>query len=133
MNLSLTSSEYCTEVRSIADSIAQDALEQSEGDRSDADDLINDSLLHEAVDGHELVIYHAGNDTVLRHSSNDEAYRDCYSDADLGKLVAEKGLDANKTVMAFFALEADVREVLEDAMGEAEEAWKLAHPEPIEG
>lgn len=128
MSLNLTYSEYYDEVRSIAESIAQEAIEESSGDRSDAEDLIHDKL-HEAVDGHELVIYYAGNDTILRHSSNGDAWQDCYSNADMGKVVADEGLDKVKTIQAFFALEADVREYMDECLDEAEEAYAKAHPE----
>ena len=126
MPLNLTYHEYYVEVRSIADAIAEECVAEAEGDRASAEDLTHDRL-HESVDGHELVIYYAGNDTILRHSTNGEAWQDCYSNADMGAVVAKEGLDKVKTIQAFFALEADVREVMDDALDDAVEAWEASH------
>jgi hypothetical protein len=125
-DIDLSSNQYWAEVASIAETLAQEAIQNNEGDKDAAEDEINDSGLHEAVDGHQLVIYYAGNDTILKHSDHEEAWEDCYGAEDIGKLVIDKGMDGACTVQAFFALEADVRDYLETALDEALEAyWKL--------
>jgi hypothetical protein len=125
MSLKLASREYFLECQSIADDIAKECIEESDGDRSDAEDLVHDKL-HEAIDGHELVIYYAGNDTILDHTDHDTAWEDCYSSEDIGELVKEKGMDGARTVQAFFAMEADVRDLIDGALDEAETAWESA-------
>jgi hypothetical protein len=127
-DLDLSSSQYWAEVKSIADSLAEEAMEQNEGDRDAAEADINDHMLHEAVDGHQLVIYYAGNDSILKHSDHEDAWEDCYGPKEIGQVVIDKGMDGARTVQAFFALEADVRDYLDDALEEAEEAYAKAHP-----
>lgn len=123
MSLELTYQQYNNQCAAIANELAEECIAEANGDRSEADDLLADRL-HETIDSHELVIYYAGNDTILRHSSNSDAYTDCYNNEDLGEIVKNEGLDKVKTIQAFFALEADVREYLEDAMDEAEAAYE---------
>ena len=127
-NLDLTHPQYWQEVQSIADYLASEAMEDNKGDRDDAKDSIQDSRLHEAIDGHELVIYYQGNDTVLRHSPNGDAWLECYDAESIGKLVLEKGIDGVRAVQAFFALEADVQRILDDALDDAEADWDNKNP-----
>ncbi len=122
-NLDFSSSEYFTECEDIAKTIAQECVTEAEGNRPDAEDLVHDKL-HEAIDGHQWIIYYSANDCVLRHTSNDEAWTNCYGAEDIGKLVIEKGMDGARTVQAFFAMEADVREYLSDAMESAVANWQ---------
>ena len=127
-NLDLSNTQYWQEVRSIADDLALEAIADNQGDRNDAEDSIQDSRLHEAIDNHELVIYNQGNDTVLRHSPNDEAWLEVYGAKSIGDLVIEKGMGGARTVQAFFALEADVQGYLSDALDDAEADWDHKHP-----
>ena len=127
-NLDLSNTQYWQEVRSIADDLAIEAIADNKGDRNDAEDSIQDSRLHEAIDNHELVIYYRGNDTVLRHSPNDEAWLDCYDAESIGTLVIGKGMHGARTVQTFFALEADVQSVLDDALDDAEADWDHRNP-----
>lgn len=113
--------EYWKEIKSIAANLVSEAMQEKDNDREEAEEYINDSYLHETIDGHQWVIYYSYNDDVLKYSDNDEAYQDCYSNEDLGALVAEKGLDDAKTMMAFFAMYQDVQNHLSDAFDEFEE------------
>jgi hypothetical protein len=128
-DLDLSSNQYWAEVRSIAEELASEALADANGDRGAAEDDINDSRLHEAIDGHQLVIYYTGNDTILKHTDHEDAWEDCYGPEDIGRLVIDRGMDGARTVQAFFALEADVRDALGDALDTAEDEWAAKHPE----
>lgn len=113
-----TQYEYTTEIKELAESIVETAYNEYDEvtDQESAEELINDTLLHETIDGHQWVIYCAYNDDVLKYSDNDEAYQDCYGNEDLGALVAEKGIDGVKPMMAFFAMYQDVQDQLNDAL-----------------
>ena len=126
--LDLSNTQYWQEVQSIADTLAFEAIEDNLGNREAAEDDIQDSRLHEAIDNHELVIYYQGNDTVLRHSPNGDAWLECYDAESIGKLVLEKGIDGVRAVQAFFALEADVQRILDDALDDAEADWDNKNP-----
>ena len=126
--LDLSNTQYWQEVQSIADTLAFEAIEDNLGNREAAEDDIQNSRLHEAIDNHELVIFYQGNNTVLRHSPHDDAWLECYDAESIGKLVLEKGIDGARTVQAFFALEADVQGVLDDALDDAEADWDNKNP-----
>ena len=100
MNKEMTRSDYCREVRSIAESLIKE--------NPDADREEMEQTLWETIDGHQWVIYTAYNLEVLRHSENDD-----YSFQNFG---AESCFDAETGIhwgrMAFGALYADVSEVL---------------------
>ena len=132
MSQEITSSHYYQECQSIADSIAKECIEESEGNRSDAEDLVHDKL-HEAIDGHQWVIYYHGNEAILSITSNEDAWEECYSAEDIGRTVIEKGMRGARTVQAFFAMEADVREYLDEAMDEALEAFNRPKPKARKG
>lgn len=119
-------SEYYTEINNIAAELVSEAMEQTENDCDAAEELINDSLLHETIDGHQWIIYYSYNDEIISHSSNDEYYRDMYGNEDIGRIVADQGLDHLKTIIAYWAMYADVQEVLENAFDEYETELETA-------
>lgn len=122
----LSRKEYFDEIQSIADNLALEALTDNEWDRDAAENDINDSRLHETIDGHQWVIYYAYNDDVLRHSENDSAYEDNFGTEDMAAVIKDRGLDGLKTVMAYCAMEADVRDRLSDALDNALEEHEQA-------
>ena len=112
----ITSSQYCNEIQSIAVSIAEDAMSHCDNNRDDAEELINDSLLHETIDGHQWVIYYAYNLDVYQHSNNPDYYIDNFGGDDAAYVLKEKGLDGLHNVLAFWSLYADVQEKIEEAL-----------------
>ena len=117
----ITSSQYWTEVQSLANQIAQDAMSQCDNDRSDAEELINDSLLHETIGAHQWVIYNAYNLDLLQYSENTDYYIDNFGADDTALILKESGLNGLHQDLAFYALFADVQEKITDALNEIEE------------
>ena len=112
--------EYIEEIKGIAANLVCEAMQTSDNDREEAEELINDSFLHETIDGHQWVIYYSYNNDVIENSQNDEYYREIYDNESIGQIVADKGLDDLKTVIAYWAMYADVQEELEAAFDEYE-------------
>jgi len=52
--------EYDAEIKSIATNLVGEAMAQTDS-REDAEEFINDGLLHETIDGHQWVIYYSYN------------------------------------------------------------------------
>lgn len=125
--MTISQNEYTKEILEIAESIVETAFNEYDEVETveDAEELINDTLLHETIDGHQWVIYYAYNDDVLKYSDNDEAYLDVYDSESIGNIVADQGLDSLKTVMAYFAMYQDVQDHLSDAL----EAYADTHEE----
>ena len=122
----ITSSEYWTEVQSLADSIASEAMADNDNDREAAEEDINDSRLHETIDGHQWIIYNAYNLPVMQFSDNADYYIDNFGGDDAGHILKERGIDGLHTVIAFWALYADVQDRLSDALDVLEEAAEAA-------
>ena len=122
----ISSSQYWDEIQSIADNMVSEVMAETDNDRDAAEDIINDSRLHETCDGHQWVIYYAYNDDVLRHTDNEDYYADNFGAEDMGRIVAEQGLDSLKTAMAFFAMYADVQDKLSDAFDAFEDEPEAA-------
>lgn len=116
-----TSSQYWTEVESLANQIAQDALSQCDNDRSEAEEMITDSLMHETIGAHQWVIYNAYNLDVLQYSDNSDYYIDNFGTDDAAIVLKESGLNGLHQSLAFYALFADVQEKIADALNEIEE------------
>ena len=112
----ITSSQYWTEVQSLANQIAQDAMSQCDNDRSDAEELINDSLLHETIDGHQWIIYYAYNIDVYQLSDNSDYYIDNFGGDDAAYVLKEKGLDGLHQALAYWSLYADVQDKISEAL-----------------
>ena len=112
----ITSSQYWNEVQSLAVSIAEDAMEQCNNRREEAEELINDSLLFETIDGHQWVIYYAYMLDVYQYSDNSDYYIDNFGGDDAAYVLKEKGLDGLHQALAFWSLYADVQEKIEEAL-----------------
>ena len=122
----MTSSEYWVEINSIAENMASEALADNDNDIDAARDDIQDSRLHETIDGHQWVIYCAYNDDVLRRSDNESYYEDNFGADDMANIIKDRGLDGLKTIMAFWAMYADVQDIIDDKLDEAFEALEPA-------
>lgn len=120
----ITSVQYYNEVSSLAYTIAEEAMDQSDNDRSAAEDLINDSLLHETIDGHQWIIYYAYNLDVYQHSDNSDYLVDNFGNEEAGYILKEKGMDSLHQALAFWALYADVQEKISNALDEIEDNIK---------
>jgi hypothetical protein len=107
----MTEHEYYTEIRSLAESVAEEAEERG-GDLREAAQV----ALHETIAGHQWVIYTHHNWSVLKHSRNDCAMFECLGAVeatDWGTLLAQG---------AYYAMEADVSEAIDwDGLGEDED------------
>ena len=107
----LSRQEYHKEINELAHDIWSEALEQSDNDKDEAQDLVHD-WIHELVDSHQWIIYTYYHNLVLHHSSNDAAYLDVYDDASLGELVKDKGVDGLHMTMAYFAMSQDIQDAI---------------------
>lgn len=112
----ITSAQYWNEVQALADSIAEDAMLQCDNNREEAEDLINDSLLHETIDGHQWIIYYAYNLDVYQHSDSSDYYIDQFGGDDAACVLKEKGLDGLHQALAFWSLYADVQDKIDEAL-----------------
>ena len=122
----ITRTHYYDEIKSIATNLAEEALSDNDWARDAAEEDINDSRLHETIDGHQWVIYTAYNLDVIRHSDSSDAYTDNFGAADAGQVLKDKGIDGLHAVMAYCAMEQDVQNILSDALDEALEAHEKA-------
>jgi len=111
----ITYKEYWEEVEGIAANLVCEALQSCEGDKVDAEALIQDSLLHESIDGHEWVIYTAYHLDIIQISPNDEYLVCNFGNDYAGELLAESGLNHLHMAIAFWALYADVQDKLDSA------------------
>tara|TARA_B100000768_G_C11136675_1_gene314241 strand:+ start:222 stop:596 length:375 start_codon:yes stop_codon:yes gene_type:complete len=111
-SVGFTKYEYHQEIKNLASDLYDEALARNDNDHDLAEDAIFEGMLSELVDGHQWVIYTYSNDLVARFSDNAEAYRDCYSNEDIGRIVTDKGLEGMKPVIAYFAMEYDISEAL---------------------
>ena len=118
-----SSSQYWIEVQSLAVSIAEDAMSQCDNSREEAEELINDSLMHETIGAHQWVIYNAYNLDVLQYSDNSDRYVDEFGVEDAALVLKERGLGGLHQSLAFWALYADVQEKIEEALNEVEESF----------
>ena len=116
----ITSSQYWNEVQSLAVIIAEDAMSACDNNRDDAEELINDSLLLETIDGHQWIIYYAYNLDVYQYSDNSDYYIDNFGADDAAYILKEKGLDSLHQALAFWALYSDVQEKISEALDELE-------------
>ena len=116
----ITNTQYWNEVQDLAVSIAEDAMLSCDNNREEAEELINDSLLHETIDGHQWVIYYAYNLDVLQYSDNSDYYIDNFGGDDASYVLKEKGLDGLHQAFAFWALYADVQDKISEALDGAE-------------
>ena len=112
----ITSSQYWNEVQSLAVCIAEDAISYCANNRDEAEELINDSLLHETIDGHQWIIYYAYHLDVYQYSRNSDYYIDNFGGDDAAFVLKEKGLDGLHQALAFWSLYADVQDKIGEAL-----------------
>ena len=112
--------DYTKQIEAIARDLVKEAMEQSDNDRDDAEELINDSLLHETIDGHQWVIYCSYNLSVLQYSRNDDYMIDNLGEESAVEALKSGGLSGLHTALAYWAMYADVQEALESAFDEYE-------------
>ena len=105
--MAISNTKYWQEVEDLASYIAKEALDQTDT-LEEAEELINDSLLHETIDGHQWVIYYSYNLDVLQHSDNADYMIDNIGGE--SEILKEKGLSGLHSALAFWALCADVQE-----------------------
>lgn len=121
----ITNSQYWVEVQALAESIVSEAANQVDCttqdtfDRDQIEELINDSLLHETIDGHKWVIYYAYNLDVLQHTDNAEYAVDNFGTEYVGEQL-KKSLSDLHVCLAFWALYADVQDHISGAIDEYE-------------
>lgn len=110
-----SSSQYYKEVSAIAAALIAECMQECSDDRQEAEELINDSRLHETIDGHQWVIYYSYNLPVLTYSNNAE-----YGvDNGLVELDSNNfSLSAFHCSLAYWALYADVQEHVDNAFDE---------------
>ena len=100
--------EYWNEIETLADTVVEQAIKDSDNDIEDAMDRALD-LLHEVVDGHQWIIYNSYNLDVIKWSRNEDYGIDHFGTEWLEKEL-KKGLDALHNAVAFWAFYADISE-----------------------
>ena len=122
----LTSNEYWTEINSIAENMVEECMDECDNDREQAEELINDSRLHETIDGHQWVIYYAYSLDVISNSDNEDYYANNFGAESLAASLEQGGLDTLHTHIAFWCMYADVQDKLDSAFDEYEENLEAA-------
>ena len=107
----ITYREYRDEISDIAEDLYKEALEEHPEDEDDRNEYILEQV-NEIVDGHEWIIYNAYNLSVYEHSPNADAYQDIYGNEELGSIVADRGLLSLHTIIAYWAMQADLGEAV---------------------
>jgi hypothetical protein len=121
-----TSVEYWKEVADLAACLVSESADYTDCntvDTFDKDtilDHINDSALHEVIDGHQWVIYYAYNLSVLEYSNNEDYLIDNFGNDEAGAILKDKGLSGLHCALAYWALYADVSDALSNALEEYE-------------
>lgn len=103
MTYQITQREYNEEIARLAEAVYSEI-------RDDTGEI--SELAFQAVDGHQWIIYTAYHQEVLSCTSNPDAWEDIYTNEDLGRIVAEDGLDAATQAQAFFSFEQDLNKAL---------------------
>ena len=111
---------YWKEVLLATKSLAREAMEQTDGDREAAEDLINDSMLHEYVNDHQWIIFNGYNLNVIKFSDNADYYVDNFGADCAGEELKTNGLSGLHTAIAFWCMYADIRDRISDALDDAE-------------
>lgn len=111
-------SEYYAEINSIAESLVAEAMAYHDNDDKQAMDDIMDCRLHEAIDGHRWIIYNSYNLSITEHSGNDEYMIDNMGEESAVEALKSGGLSGLRQAFAYWAMYADVSELLQDKMDE---------------
>ena len=102
----MNSQEYWKEVNETASNILETAKDYEQAGYNDAEDYINDTLLHETIDEHEWIIYYSYNLPILEYSNNAD-----YMAENLGGVeesLSSNGITGLHQALAFWAFYADV-------------------------
>lgn len=110
--------EYYKEVNSIAENLIAEAMAEYDNDAEQAMDDITDCRLHEAIDSHQWIIYNSYNLSIIEHSSNDEYMIDYLGVYEVEYVLHNRGLSGLHQALAYWAMYADVQELLQDKMDE---------------
>ena len=130
MNDLNTQYDYNTEINSIAEDLVNDAMFTAKDENEDmefdelkeiAEELINDTELHQTIDSHQWIIYTAYALPVIQYSPNDDYLIDNFGNEEAGFILANSGLNALHTATAFWCMYADVQEQLEQAFDDYED------------
>lgn len=121
--MTISYTEYWTEVSDLATNIIEEAIcnnfENEETDTDQVMEIIQDTVLHEAIDGHQWVIYYHNNMDVIQHSDNDEYMIDNFGIESVGETLQGSGLSGLHSSLAFWALHADASEKIHDLIDES--------------
>ena len=112
---------YRAIVADYAEMIATEAMEQAENDRSQAEELIYDTLLHETVDGSEYVIYYRHHLPIIQYSDNEAYMIENFGEESAGDALREGGVERLHMAIAFWALYADISDRLPEVLDAMEE------------
>ena len=113
---------YRQAVLSLTDSVIyaiNEALncEQISFDKDEIEELVNDSLLHETVDGSQYAIYYHYHLDILKHSANsDYAIDNIFCGDTLADILKKDGLTGLHQALAFYAMYADVQEEISEIL-----------------
>lgn len=130
--MQLSSQEYFVEVEKLATSIVAEAADQCDCntvDTFDADsirDTIFDTVLHEIIDGHQWIIYYAYNLSIIGHSSNDHYMINEFGLESAAESLKSGGLSGLHQAIAYWALYADVAELIDDKIQELQDSFDQA-------
>ena len=115
----------CEAIQTTHETFLQEAFEDhdsfEEAKRDQAEELIQDSLLHETIDGHQWIIYYSYNLDVIQYSDNEDYMVDYFGAECMADILKVKGLDDLHAAIAFWCMYADVQEELSKAFDEHEE------------
>ena len=114
---SITAKDYAAEVKSTAFHLVEEVLLETET-REEALELINDSRLHETIDGHQWVIYYAYNLPVLECSDNADYMEENLGDDCIAAALKHGGIKGLHTALAFWAMYADVQQAIQERFDE---------------
>ena len=117
--MSISVREYLKEVGTLAHRLVLDNKADYES-KEELEEAINDTLLHEAIDGHQWIVYYAYNLDVYNHSGNQDYFEDNFGGDGLVDAIVEGGSDELHQAFAFWCLYADVQEVLHDVLEDLE-------------
>jgi len=117
----MNNTEYWKEVNDTAEYIIDYATAsvEDETDEDAVEELINDSLLHETIDGHEWIIYTHNHLPILQYSDNAEYMADNIGGTEEA---LKQGIDNLHQALAFWAFYADVQESISTQLEQLEAA-----------
>ena len=116
-----TSKDYFEIVDSMAHDLAAEAMQETDNNKDDALELLNDSLLHETIDGSEYVIYNHYHLPIIQYSDNCDYMADNLGDDCVAYALKNGGIQGLHQAIAYWALYADVQEVLEEKLDDIED------------